>query len=117
MTKAGVKVGDRAVEEIAEKSRPDGAAALRKGGLSDRNPAEEAKKVVQFDSSGLAHQLQNEGHGATKGQRAGANEVPVGLIDVLGTLLRGKVRKDAQEGEKAGQGVGHSPKIGSRLMP
>ena len=44
VTKAGVKVGDRAVEEIAEKGRPDGAAALRKGGLSDRGPAKVAKK-------------------------------------------------------------------------
>ena len=117
MAKAGVKFGDRAVEEIAEKGRPDGAGALGKGGLSDRGPAEEAEEVVQFDGGGLADQLQDEGHGATKDQRTGANEVLVGLIDVLNILLSGKVRKGAQEGEKASQGVGHSPKIGSRLIP
>ena len=94
MTEAIVKVGDRAVEEIAEKGRPDGAAALRKGTLSDRIPAEVAE-VVQFDGGGLTDQLQDESHGATKGQRAGANEVPVGLIDLQCALCLGEVRKGA----------------------
>ena len=116
MTKAGVKVGDRAVEEIAEKGRPDGPAALCKGGLSDRSTAKVAEEVVELHSGGLAHQLQDEGHGATKGQRAGANEVPMGLIDVLGTLLRirsGKTRKRERKRVRAWV----IPKIGSRLMP
>ena len=53
MTKAGIKVGDRAVEEIGEKGRPDGAAALRKGGLSDRSTAKVAGTVAPFDGGGL----------------------------------------------------------------
>ena len=117
VTKAGVKVGDRAVEEIAEKGRPDGAAALRKGGLSDRSPAEVAKEVVEFDGSGLADELQDKGYGAPKGQRTVPDEVPVRLIDVLRALLLSEVGEAAQERKKAGQGVGHSPKIRSRLMP
>ena len=117
MAKAGVKFGDRAVEEIAEKGRPDGAGALGKGGLSDRGPAKVAEEVVQFDGGGLADQLQDEGYGATKGQRAGANEVPVGLIDVQRALCLGKVRKSTQQCQITVNVVGHSPKIGKRLMP
>ena len=52
-------------------------------------------QVVEFDAGGLTYQLQDGGHSAAKGQRAHANEVPVDLIDELGTLLRGKVRKGA----------------------
>ena len=96
---------------------PDGAVTQRNGGFGERSPAEKVDVVVQFEGGRLADQLQDEGHGATKDQRTGANEVLVGLIDVLNILLSGKVRKGAQEGEKASQGVGHSPKIGSRLIP
>ena len=116
VAEAGIKIRDKAVEEIAEKGRPDSAATLRKGGLSDRSPAEKAKEVVQFDGGGLADQLQDESHGATKGQRAGANEVPVGLIDVQRTLCLGEVRKSAQQCQITVKGLGHSSKIESRLM-
>ena len=117
MTKAGVKVGDRVVEIIAEKGRLDGPAAVCEGGLSDRGPAKVAEEVVEFDGGGLTDQLQDEGHGATKGQRAGANEVPVGLIDVQRALCLSEVRKSAHQCQITVKGVGHSPKIGSRLMP
>ena len=112
-----VKVGDRAVEKIAEKGRPDGSASLRKGGFGNRGPAEVAKEVVQLHRGGLTYQLQNEGDGTAKGQRTAANELPVGLIDVQRTLCLSEVRKSAQQCQIAMEGVGHSPKIGSRLMP
>ena len=49
VTKAMVKVGDLAVVEIAEKGRPDGAAALREGGLGIRGTAEDAETVAPFE--------------------------------------------------------------------
>ena len=55
VAEASIKIRDKAVAEIAEKGRPDGAAALRKGGLSDRGPAEVAKEIVQLHRGGLAH--------------------------------------------------------------
>ena len=74
------------------------------------------EEVVQFDGGGLADQLQDKGHGATKGQRAGLEEVSVGLVDILRSSLFCEVGEAAQERRRAVQGVGHPPKLGSRLM-
>ena len=103
MRKAGVKVGDREVEKIAEEGLPDGLA-------------EEDKEAMEFDRGRLAVQLQDEGNNATKGQRTAANEVPVELLDVLRALCLGRIREGAQQCQIAMEGVGHYSKTGSRLM-
>ena len=116
VTEAVVKFGDQAVEEMARTGRPDGAAALRKGGLIDRRPAEVAEEVLQLHGGGLAHQLQDEGYGAAKDQRAAADEVTMRLIDVLRASYLDEIQKSAQLCLIAIEGVGDSLKIGSNLM-
>ena len=71
---------------------------------------------MEFDGGGLTDQLQDEGHRATEGQRTAADEMPVRLVDVQRALCLGEVRKGAQQCQITVKGVGHSPKIGSRLM-
>ena len=117
VTEAGREVRDGTVEEVPEKGRPDGSPALGKGRLGHRRATEVAKEVVQRHGGGLADQLEDEGDSARKGQRAGADEVSLRIVDVSRALLRGEIGKGAQEGQVAVQGVGHTPKFGSRLMP
>ena len=74
------------------------------------------EEVVQFDSGGLGDQLQGKGHGTKRGQRGGADEVSLGLVDILRSSLFCEVGEAAQERRKAVQGVGHPPIFGSRLM-
>ena len=69
-----------------------------------------------FEGGGLADQLQVEGNSTMKGQRTAANEVPVGLGDVLPALCLGRIREGAQQCQIALEGVGDSSKTGSRLM-
>ena len=91
---AGVKVRDRPEEEIAKKN---GRMARRRWAMADLVTGVRPrmrKKSGNWTGVDL-RTLQDEGHGAMKGQRAGADKVLVGLIDVLGILLQGKVRKGA----------------------